>query len=243
MNGFTGVGNLLRFQLRRDRIFLPVWVLAIVAVVYASLGAIRELYDTPAAIAGYANTVASSPASVALAGPPFAMDQIGGILIYETSLTALLGVALMAVFTVVRHTRREEDAGRVELLGSTVVSPHAVLASAVLVAAGASLAVGAGVAGVFLVEEQPLNESLLYGASIAALGLVFTGVAAAASQLMSHARGAVGASLGFLAVAYGLRAVGDLEENFLTWRRRWAGRSRWRSTSTTAGGRSPCPPG
>lgn len=217
MNGFTGVGNLLRFQLRRDRIFLPVWILAILAVVYASLGAIRELYDTPAAIAGYADTVASSPASVALAGPPFAMDQIGGILVYETSLTALLGVALMAVFAVVRHTRREEDAGRVELLGSTVVSPHAVLASAVLVAGGASLVVGVGVAGAFLAEEQPLNASLLYGASIAAMGLVFTAVAAAASQLMSHARGAVGASLGFLAVAYGLRAVGDLEENFLTW--------------------------
>lgn len=217
MNAFTGVGRLLRFQLRRDRIFLPVWILAILAVVYTSLGAIRELYDTPAAIAGYANTVASSPASVALAGPPFAMDQIGGILVYETSLTALLGVALMAVFTVVRHTRREEDAGRVELLGSTVVSPHAVVASAVLVSAAASLLVGAGVSGAFLLEEQPLDESVLYGASIAAMGLVFTGVAAVASQVMGHARGAVGASLGFLAVAYGVRAVGDLEENVLSW--------------------------
>ncbi len=217
MTALTGVGPLVRFVLRRDRAFLPAWVVAIVGVVYASLSAVRDLYDTPAAVAAYAQTVAGSPASIALAGPPFAMDQVGGILIYETSLTALLGVALMAVFTVVRHTRREEDAGRVELLGSTVVSPHAVITSAVLVSALASVLVGAGITAAFLLEEQPVAGSVLYGASVAALGVVFTGVAAAAAQLMSHGRGAVGVSLAFLAVVYGVRAAGDVGESFLVW--------------------------
>jgi ABC-2 type transport system permease protein len=217
MTAFTGVGPLVRFVLRRDRIYLAVWILAIVGIVYASLGAVRGLYDTPAKIAAYARTVEQSPASVAMAGPPLGLDQVGGILIYETSLTALLGVALMAVFTVVRHTRREEDAGRVELLGSTVVSPHAVTTAAVLVSAGASVVIGAGVSAAFLSEQQPLEESLLYGASIAALGIVFTGVAAVAAQVMSHGRGAVGLSLGFLAVVFGIRAVGDVGENFMVW--------------------------
>lgn len=218
MTDFVGVRPLIRFLLRRDRVYLPVWILAIVGVVAASLSAVRNLYaGSPEAIAAYAATVEASPASVALAGPPIALDQVGGILIYETSLTALLGVALMAVFTVVRHTRREEDAGRVELLGSTVVSPHAVITAAVLVSVGASLLVGAGTSAAFLYEEQPLGESLLYGASIAAMGAVFTGVAAAAAQVMSHGRGAVGLSLGFLAVVYGIRAIGDVGENFLVW--------------------------
>lgn len=217
MTALAGVGQLVRFMLRRDRVFLPVWVVSLVGIVYVSLRAVHGLYDTPEAIAAYANTVASSPASVALVGPPFAMDQIGGILIYETSSTALLGVALMAVFTVVRHTRREEDAGRIELLGSTVVSPHAVITAAVLVSSLASVLVGLGVAGSFLAEAQPFEQSMLYGASVAALGLVFTGVAAAAAQLMSHGRGAVGASLGFLALVFGLRAVGDVQESNLSW--------------------------
>lgn len=217
MTALAGVRPLLRFMLRRDRVYLPVWIVAIVAVTYASLSAVRGLYDTPQAIAAYASTVASSPASIALAGPPFAMDRIGGILIYETSLTALLGVALMAVFTVVRHTRREEDAGRVELLGSTVVSPHAMITAAVLVASLASLLVGLGVAVSFLAEQQPLAQSLLYGTSIAALGVVFTGVGAAAAQLMSHGRGAIGVSLGLLALAYGVRAIGDVGESWVTW--------------------------
>jgi ABC-2 type transport system permease protein len=217
MTAFTGVGALVRFVLRRDRIYLPVWIFAIVSIVYASLGAVRGLYDTPATIAAYARTVEMSPASVAIAGPPLGLDQVGGILIYETSLTALLGVALMAVFTVIRHTRGEEDAGRVELLGSTVVSPHAVITAAVLVSAGASVAVGAGVSAAFLSEQQPLNESLLYGASIAMLGVVFTGVAAVAAQVMSHGRGAVGLSLGVLAAVFGIRAIGDVGESFMVW--------------------------
>lgn len=214
---FTGVAPLVRFVLRRDRVYLPVWVLALVGITYASAAAVRRTYDTPAEILSYARNVGASPASVAMAGPPVALDQIGGILVFETSLTAYLGVALMAVFTVVRHTRAEEDAGRVELLGSTVVSRHAVVAAAVLVAAGASLLVGLGITGAFLAEEQPVAESLLFGAAAAALGFVFTGVAGAAAQIMSHARGAIGASLALLGVAFALRAIGDVRDSFWSW--------------------------
>lgn len=217
MSAFTGVVPLVRFVLRRDRIYLPAWILSIVTVVWVSAAAVRRTYDTPVEITSYAVNVGGSPASVALGGPPVALNQVGGILIYETSLTALLGVALMAIFTVVRHTRREEDAGRVELLGSTVVDPHAVITAAVLVTAGASLVVGAGVSLSFLAEQQPLRESLLFGAAVAGLGVVFTGVAACAAQVMGHGRGSVGVSLAALGVAFGLRAIGDVRENFWSW--------------------------
>jgi ABC-2 type transport system permease protein len=162
MTAFTGVRELVRFVLRRDRVYLPVWIFAIVGLTYASAAAVRRTYDTPVEIASYAVNLGESPASIAMAGPPVALTEIGGILIYETSMTALLGAALMAVFVVVRHTRTEEDAGRVELLGSTVVSPHAVITAAVLVAGAASVLVGAGVTMSFLAEQQPVRESLLY---------------------------------------------------------------------------------
>lgn len=217
MTALTGVGPLIRFLLRRDRVFLPVWILAITVLTYASTAAVRRTYDSPAEIASYAENVGGTAAGIAMAGPPVALTETGGILVYETSLTALLGIALMAVFTVVRHTRKEEEAGRVELLGSTVVSRHAVIYAAVTVAVGASLLVGAGVSLSFLMEEQPVLESLLYGASVAAFGVVFTGVAATAAQLMSHGRGAVGLSLSFLGLAFGLRAIGDVRESFWSW--------------------------
>jgi ABC-2 type transport system permease protein len=217
MTAFTGVGALLRFVLRRDRIYLPVWILAVVGLTYASAAAVRRTYDTQVEIDSYAANIGGSPASIAMAGPPVALREIGGILIYETSLTALLGVALMAVFTVVRHTRREEEAGRVELLGSTVVSPHAVISAALLVAMAASVVVGFGVTLAFQAEKQPALESTLYGASIAAMGIVFAGVAACAAQLMTHARGAIGLSLAVLGVAFALRAVGDVGNGLWSW--------------------------
>jgi ABC-2 type transport system permease protein len=217
MTAFTGVPQLVRFVLRRDRVYLPVWILSIVLLTYVSAAAVRRTYDTPVEIASYAINIGGSPASIAMAGPPIALTQIGGILVYETSLTALLGVALMAVFAVVRHTRAEEDSGRVELLGSTVVSPHAVITAAVLIASAASVLVGAGVTLSFLAEQQPVRESVLFGTSIAAMGVVFAGVAACAAQVVSHARSAIGLSLAFLAVAFGLRAIGDVGENAWTW--------------------------
>jgi ABC-2 type transport system permease protein len=214
---FTGVGALVRFVLRRDRIYLPVWILSLVSIVYLSVAAVRRTYDTPREIAAYDANVGTSPAAIAMGGPPVALDQIGGILVYETSLTALLGVALMAVFVVIRHTRREEEAGRVELLGSTVVSPHAVITAAVVVAAGASVVVGLGVTLSFLGEQQPILEALLFGAAVAAMGMVFTAVAACSAQVMEHGRGATGLALAFLGVAFGLRAVGDVAENAWSW--------------------------
>ncbi len=69
---------------------LPVWILAIVGMTYASAVAVRTSYDDPGRDRAYAGTVGDSPASIAMAGPPGRADRHdGGILIYETSLTAL----------------------------------------------------------------------------------------------------------------------------------------------------------
>jgi ABC-2 type transport system permease protein len=217
VNGLIGTSALVRFVLRRDRIRLPVWIGSILAITYASAEAVANTYDTPAEIASYAENLGNSPATIAMAGPPVALEQIGGILVYETSLTALLGVALMAAFTVVRHTRGEEEEGRTELLVSTVVGRHAGAAAAVLVASAASVLVGLGVSGSMLAVDMPARGAWLYGASVTALGLVFAAVAGVCAQLMSHGRSATGLVLAVLAVSFLLRAVGDVQESSLSW--------------------------
>ncbi len=67
------------------------------------------------------------------------------------------------------------------------------------------------------VPELPLAGSLLFGASIAAVGLVFAAAAAFTSQLTEHARGATGLASALLGVAFALRAAGDLGEGTLSW--------------------------
>lgn len=217
MSGLVGTLFLVRFLLRRDRVRLPVWLLAIIGITYASAAAVTSTYDTPTEIASYGNNVGSSPAGIAMGGPPVALDTQGGILVYETALTAFLGVALLAAFTVVRHTRAEEEVGRTELLVSTVVGRHAGTAASVLVALGASAVVGLGVTASVLSAGMPAEAAWLYGAAVAAFGAVFAAVGAVTAQLMSHGRTATGLVLAVLGAAFALRAVGDVQESFLSW--------------------------
>lgn len=216
-SGLAGTASLVRLVLRRDRIRLPVWVLALTGIVYASTAAVADTYGTPQEAQTYADTMGNSPAAVAMAGPPVALTTTGGIVVYETSFTALVGVALMAVFLVVRHLRAEEEEGRTELLRSTVVGVHAPVAAAVTVLSVASLLVGAGVTGAVLSADVPAAGALVYGAGVAMLGIVFACLAAAASQLMTHARGVVGLCTAVLAVAFVLRAIGDVRGGALSW--------------------------
>ncbi|HET6625994.1 MAG TPA: ABC transporter permease [Nocardioidaceae bacterium] len=213
----TGTTSLLRLVLRRDRVRLPVWVLAVVALVYASVEAVANTYATPQEIHGYASTMGSSPAAVAMAGPPVALDTVGGIAVNETGVSALVGVALMTIFLVVRHTRAEEEEGRTEVLRSTVVGRHAPMAAALLESVAASVLVGAGVALSVATLDVPAGGVLLYGAAVACMGIVFAGVAAVTAQLTAHARGATGLSLTVLAISFLLRAVGDVQGSWLSW--------------------------
>ena len=213
----TGTGSLVRLILRRDRIRLPIWVLAIVGIVYASAGAVSQTYATPEEIDGYASTMGTSPAAIAMAGPPVALNTIGGIVVNETAITALVGVALMAIFLVVRHTRTEEEEGRTEVLRSTVVGRHAPMTAAMLVVSAASILVGSGVAASAASLDVPTGGTVLFGAAVAAFGIVFTVVAAVTAQVMTHGRGAVGSALAVLGLAFLLRAIGDVRDNGLSW--------------------------
>ena len=152
-----------------------------------------------------------------MSGPPTALDTIGGITVFEVTATAMIGVALMAMFLTIRHTRTDEEAGRTELLRAGVMGRQADLLATGLVVGAASLAVGAGVGVVFLAAGLPTSGSLLYGASRPRSGLVFTGVGLVAAQVTEHARGAVGLGLAVLGLAFLLRALGDVTDNCLTW--------------------------
>jgi ABC-2 type transport system permease protein len=68
-----------------------------------------------------------------------------------------------------------------------------------------------------LLLDLPVSGSLLYGASLALLGLSFTAVGAATAQVTAHARGALGIAAAVLGVSYILRAAGDVGESAWRW--------------------------
>lgn len=213
----AGTGQLMRLILRRDRIRLTVWVLGFAALTGATAPAVKALYDTPRKIASYGDTVSGSAAGRFMNGRPYDVDSLGGIVSYELSSTSAVVVSLMVIFLVIRHTRAEEESGRSELLRGGVLGRHAYTVSAVVVAAAASLAFGLVDAVLLAATGLDAGGSVLHGASLAGLGLVFTGVAAFAAQLTSSARGALGIAGGTLGVLFAVRGVGDVNGTFWTW--------------------------
>lgn len=217
MKGLAGTRALVRLILRRDRILLPIWILwfALLPTFFAT--GFEELYPTVAERQAFAETGGSNPGMVALYGPLFD-SSIGGLVAWRAGIVPVI-IALVSLLTVIRHTRTEEEAGRRELLGSTVVGRHAPLAAALLVTVSANLVLAALLALGLVSEDLPISGSIALGLAFATVGCIFAAVAAVAAQLTEGAGAARGAAISVLGLAILLRIAGDVggEDSGLSW--------------------------
>jgi len=215
MTSFTGTRALARLALRLDRVRLAVWVLALALMPAGTAAQYKKLYPDEESLQAV-NGIISNPSLVALNGPLFGVS-LGGLTAWKIVATELILVALMSLLTVVRHTRTEEETGRLELIGAAVVGRYAPLSAALLVAGLANLAivvlVALGLVGVGL----PVAGSVAMGLAVGLTGLMFAAVAATAAQLTESARAATAITSAVLGVSYLLRAVGDTGPTWLTW--------------------------
>ena len=216
----TGLRTLLTANLRRDRIWLPAWVGSIVATVVFTVSAYPALYPTATSRERLATSVGANRSLQALYGPAFDLTSAGGFAAWRILGMGAVLVALMCLLTIIRHTRADEEAGRLELVRSCAVGRHAPLLAGVCVGALAAVLVGAGAGAGLVLVGTPAVGAAAMGAALSTVGLVFTGAAAIAAQLTPYARTAgalAGASLG---VAYLLRAVADASAGG-GWERLW----------------------
>jgi polyether ionophore transport system permease protein len=219
--GFVGTGALLRLALRRDRVVATTWILIFVLMAAGSAGAVEGLYPDHTSRVSAAAGINNTPAMVALYGRVYDPTSLGAVGLIKLVAFGAAFVALVCMFTVVRHTRSEEEAGRLELIGATVVGRYASLTAALLMSVGASLVLGVltafGLAGAGL----PTSGAFAFGLSWAFVGIAFAAVGAVAAQVTSSARTARALGASVLAVAYLLRAVGDStgeeSETWLSW--------------------------
>jgi ABC-2 type transport system permease protein len=207
-SALTGTTELVRLALRRDRYFVPVWVYVLTAAVASTAYSFRGLYPTAPERAALAAGIRGNPSMTALAGQVYG-DSVGALTMWKVGLPVAVGAALMGVFAVIRHTRADEEAGRLELVGSAVLGRQAALAASLVVAFGACLVLAFLIAAAVILLRQPAGGALAVGAAVGLTGLVFAAVAAVAAQLTDSARAARGIAGAILGVAYLLRTVGD----------------------------------
>jgi Putative exporter of polyketide antibiotics len=89
---------------------------------------------------------------------------------------------LVAVI-VVRHTRADEEAGRLELVGAGAVGRHAALTAALLVALLADLGLAALTGLGLMGGGLAASDSFAFGLELAAAGCMFAVVAGVCAQL------------------------------------------------------------
>lgn len=204
----TGTGALLKFGLRRERIPILAWVYGVEAIALSTLLSFGSLYPDAASRAAFAVSLGNQPAFAVLTGKIFD-SSLGGLTAWRVTLLGGVLAGLMSIFTVIRRTRTDEEAGRTELLASAAVGRAAPLLAALGCALAGCVGMFVLVAGTLLVGGEDAGGSLSLGVAIAGSGLLFAGVAAITAQLFDSARPALGTAGLVLGISFAIRAVAD----------------------------------
>ena len=216
MTGLTGAGQLTKLAFRRDAGILPACTWGIVALVALVAHDLSVLYPTAARRLALAGTVQANAALRFLCGR-LNGTSTGALTVWRFGVWAACAAAVLAIFIVIRHTRADEEAGRLELVGSAAVGRQAPLTAALLTATTANLMIVLLACLWLPVLKLPWAGSAALALSIGACGLAFAGLAAVSAQLAGTARGARGLALAALGAAFVLRAVGDTGPAGLSW--------------------------
>ena len=220
MSSLAGAGALARLGVRRDRVMLPAWIYVLTILVVSTGYSFKGLYKTLASREAIVAGIGHDPATLALAGPVYG-TSVGALTAYKVGVASAALAGLMSIFVVIRHTRADEEAGRLELVGSTAVGRNAALATGMLLAAAANAAAVVLITAGQVAVGLPASGAAALALAIGSTGLLFAAVAAVAAQLSGTARGARGIGVCALVVAYLLMSVGAAAG--ATGSLRWAG--------------------
>lgn len=219
-NQFAGTGILARSILRRDRLRIFIWIIAITLVVMSTAALLPDIFTTDMERQIIAETM-KNPAITFMLGPGYGLDDytVGAMMAHNMLLFTVLTAGIMNILLTTRHTREDEEEGRIEMIRSLPVGPLATLGAVIIVMTLVNivlaLAVGFGISALGI-ESMNLVGSLIYGASVGAVGIFFAVMTALIAQLTSNTRGTIGFSFAILIMAYILRGIGDVGNEILS---------------------------
>ncbi|URT68880.1 ABC transporter permease [Cytobacillus firmus] len=211
---------LSKFIFRLDRLRIPIWVLALTFFTIIVPTAFKGLYNSQQERDAMAQTMAN-PAMTAMTGPADLSNYTVGVMTAHQMLLMTAAVTgLMSILLVARHTRADEEDGRLELLRSLPVGRLSYLNATLLTVSAACIGLalinGFGLYALGI-ESMDLEGSLLYGAALGSAGIFFAGVTAVFAQASDSSRGTIGYSIAVLLISYLFRAITDISNESLSW--------------------------
>jgi ABC-2 type transport system permease protein len=210
-SAWTGTGRLLRLTLRRDRIRLPVWVASLTLMMVYAPNAIKLAYPDQPQRQARVNLM-KTPAATIMGGPMFGGNEtdLGAMMANELMLTLIVASSILAILTVIRHTRAEEEGGSAELVLSSVVGRYARTSAALILIGGLNAVLTITMTAAMAATGFALVDTAAMCLGITGVAMVFGAVAAVTAQLWRQSRIASGAAMAALAVAVMVRGIGDV---------------------------------
>jgi ABC-2 type transport system permease protein len=213
MSTLAGTGQLAKLAFRRSRIAVPAWIYILTAVAVGTAYSSDKAFPTLAKRQEFAAGVNGNPSMRALYGPVHDAFSEGSVSVWKVGGIASALVGLMAILLTVRHTRADEESGRLELVSAGVVGRYAALTASLVTVLTTNLILAVLVAVGLVAIGLPVVGSIAFALTWLAIGTMFTAVAAVAAQLTESSRAATGVALAVLGLAYLLRATGDAVGN------------------------------
>ena len=198
---WTGTALLLRLALRRDRVRLGIWVAVLTLLMAYAPAAIKLAYPEEAQRLARVNLL-KTPAGMMMGGPMFGRNEtdLGAMMANEMMLTLIVSMSILAILTVIRHTRAEEESGAAELVLSSVVGRYARTAAALILVGAVNAVLTVTMTLAMVVSGFDLLDAAAMCLGVAGVAMVFGAVAAVTAQLWRQARTATGAAMAVLAV-------------------------------------------
>ncbi|MDR2547615.1 MAG: hypothetical protein LBC96_08980 [Lachnospiraceae bacterium] len=219
---FAGNIILCKLILRRDWLRILIWFVVMAALVLGFGSAINEIVGTDESLANM-TVMMANPAMVAMMGQTYftadGVMTIGSIYATMMLVWSALFMGIMNIFHVVRHTRADEERGRIEVIRSLPVGRLSSLSSTMTVAVAMNvifavlLGLGLSVVGTGGMED--LGGAMMFGCQIGVAGLAFAVITAIFCQICSNPRTAMGFSFFVLIMMYMIRAAADMQENIV----------------------------
>jgi ABC-2 type transport system permease protein len=156
-----------------------------------------------------------TPAGMILGGPMFGVNEtdLGVMMANELMSTLIIATSILAILTVIRHTRTEEESGAAELVLSSVVGRYARTYAALIVVGSVNAVLAVTMTMAMSASGFDFVNTAAMCLGINEVAMVFGAVAAVTAQLWRQSRAASGAAMGLLALAVFVRGIGDVIDN------------------------------
>lgn len=208
---WTGTAHLVRLALRRDRVRLTVWISVLTAMMLYTPNALELAYPDEAQRRTRVQLL-QTPAGIMMGGPMFGGNEtdLGAMMANELMLTLIVATSILAILTVIRHTRAEEEGGTAELVLASPVGRYARTTAALLVVGAVNAVIAVTMTAAMAASGFAVADTAAMCIGVTAVATVFGAVAAVTAQLWRVARTASGAAMALLALAALIRGVGDV---------------------------------